>query len=240
MIRVRELSVNYGPLRALSSISIDVMKGETVAVVGPSGSGKTTLIKALAGLINYKGVIEIGGEQVKCPRKDVAVIFQENNLLPWYTVRQNVQLALKFNNPNNANPKKVDEILAHVGLKDFSNYYPSQLSGGMKQRAALARALVIEPQVLLLDEPFSALDALTREQMQDIVMKMWSQLRFTMLIVTHNIEEAVYMGKTIYVFTERPGRIKAVIQNKGTGTNEYRDTDEYYKVVKHVRQIINQ
>ncbi len=240
MIKVRELSVNYGSLKALSNINMDVMKGDTAAVVGPSGSGKTTLIKALAGLINYEGVIEINGKHVKSPRKDVAVIFQENNLLPWYTVKQNIRLTLKFNDPNHADLKKVDEILTRVGLKDFSNYYPSQLSGGMKQKAALARALVIEPQVLLLDEPFSALDALTREQMQDMIMNIWSQSKFTMLIVTHNIEEAVYMGRTIYVFTERPGRIKAVIQNEKAGTNDYRYTDEYYKVVKHVRQIINQ
>jgi NitT/TauT family transport system ATP-binding protein len=240
MIKVRELSVNYGSLKALSNVSMDVMKGETVAVVGPSGSGKTTLIKALAGLINYEGVIEIDEKHVKSPRKDVAVIFQENNLLPWYTVKQNIHLTLKFNNPNHIDPKKVDEILIRVGLKDFSNYYPSQLSGGMKQKAALARALVIEPQVLLLDEPFSALDALTREQMQDMIMNIWSQSKFTMLIVTHSIEEAVYMGRTIYVFTERPGRIKAIIENKEAGTNNYRYTDEYYKVVKHVRQIINQ
>lgn len=240
MIKIRELSVSYGSLKALNNINIDVAKGDTVAVVGPTGSGKTTLIKALAGLINYEGVIEIDGKIVKNPRKDVAVIFQENNLLPWYTIKQNIHLTLKLNNPDHVDHKKVDEILERVGLKEFRNYYPSQLSGGMKQKAALARALVVEPQVLLLDEPFSALDALTREQMQDMVMSIWSQLKFTMLIVTHSIEEAVYMGRTIYVFTERPGRIKATIQNRNAGTPGYRYTDEYYRVIKNVRQIINQ
>lgn len=240
MINVKGLKVNYGSLQVLDNINIEVGKGETVAIVGPTGSGKTTLIKVLAGLINYQGIVEIDGKLVKNPRKDVAVIFQETNLLPWYTVRQNVQLALKLNSPNHADLRKVDETLERVGLKDFGNYYPLQLSGGMKQKAALARALVTEPQVLLLDEPFSALDALTRERIQDMIMNIWSQLKFTMLIVTHSVEEAVFMGRRIYVFTERPGRIKATVENTSAGTNGYRSTDEYYMVVKRVRQIINQ
>src|SRR5690606_27443461 len=201
------------PVVALENFSLDVEPGELVAIVGPSGCGKTTLLHAFAGLIKpTAGEIRVGGQQLKSPRRDVSMMFQAPTLLPWKTVLGNCLLPRELEHRiDEDDRKRARELLTWAGLGDFTDRRPHELSGGMQQRVAICRALMANPSVLLLDEPFGALDAMTREQMNVDLRRMWAASGVTTVLITHDISEAVYLAGRVVVLSPRPGRILEII-----------------------------
>ena len=196
---------------ALRGVSLRAEAGEIVSVVGPSGCGKSTLLRILCGLEQqYNGHAAVKGTPVDGPSDGVGIVFQEPRLLPWLTVRQNVRFGLHA--PHREKQERADTLIRKVGLEGFEEALPKQLSGGMAQRVAIARALAPRPAALLLDEPFSALDAFTRMQLQDHVLRIWRSLETTLLLVTHDVEEAVYMSDRIVVLEgQQPGTVRSVV-----------------------------
>ena len=196
---------------ALSDVSLSVSDGEFVAIVGPSGCGKTTLLNIIAGLLPYDtGTVSIDGRRIDGPGMDRAVVFQHSSLLPWRTVVGNVRYGMELHKrfDQAMMRERTDRFIALVGLSGFERHYPSELSGGMQQRVNLARALAADPAVLLMDEPFAALDAQTREHMQAELLKIWAEARKTVVFITHQINEAVYLADRVVVMSARPGRVK--------------------------------
>ncbi|MBI3851821.1 MAG: ABC transporter ATP-binding protein [Verrucomicrobia bacterium] len=197
---------------ALDGVTLSVVAGELVSLVGPSGCGKSTLLRLIAGLDTpNSGELWVGSEPINSPSAERGLVFQDPNLFPWLTVRRNIQAGLVARGLLHQKRHEVDEYARLVGLEGFANAYPHHLSGGMAQRAALARALINHPKILLLDEPLGALDAFTRMRMQDEVLRLWQARRTTMLLVTHDIDEAIYMSDRIVIMTPRPGRIERTI-----------------------------
>jgi len=201
-------------LHALHNVSLKVDDGEFVAVVGPNGCGKTTLLNVVAGLIRPTyGRVMVDGVPVNGPSGSVGLVFQHPLLLPWKTLLENVSWGLELRDVNRSEAAtRAREVIRTVGLLGFEDYYPKSLSGGMQQRANLARALVLDPELVLLDEPFANLDAQTREIMQYELVRVWEATRKTALLVTHNITEAVYLADRIFVLTKRPGKIKDIVR----------------------------
>jgi len=198
---------------ALSNVSLQVEDGEFVAIVGPSGCGKTTMLNIIAGLLPYsEGSVKIDGNKVTGPGTDRAVVFQHASLLPWRTIAGNVRYGMEMQKRFDAATmtSRVETFIKMVGLTGFDKHFPGELSGGMQQRVNLARALAADPVVLLMDEPFAALDAQTREFMQAELLKIWAQARKTVLFITHQINEAVYLADRVVVMGPRPGRVKDV------------------------------
>jgi ABC-type nitrate/sulfonate/bicarbonate transport system ATPase subunit len=218
MVEIQALSKRYtvddGEIAALSSITARVAESEFVCLLGPSGCGKSTLLKIVAGLIEPSdGTIRIKGQSVTGPGPDRAVVFQDYALFPWMTVADNVEFGLAARGVDPARRRAAStELLGVVGLADFAGKYPHHLSGGMKQRVSIARALAVDPVLLLMDEPFGALDAQTRYVMQQELLRIWQGYRKTVLFVTHSIDEALFLGDRVLVMTARPGRIKAEIR----------------------------
>src|SRR5437016_10786997 len=212
-IAVKELSKLYptrdGSVHALQQISFSVSEGEFVAVVGPSGCGKSTLLKILAGILPpSKGEARLRGTPITGPRRDIGVVFQSPVLLPWRCVLDNVLLPVDVQRLGRDRHRKVAmDLLSLVGLEGFERRYPWELSGGMQQRVAITRALIHDPAMLLMDEPFGALDAMTREQMNLELQRVWLEKRKTVLFITHSIAEAVFLADRVLVMTPRPGRI---------------------------------
>jgi NitT/TauT family transport system ATP-binding protein len=200
-------------LTAVDGITLDIAAGEFVALVGPSGSGKTTLLDLLGGLSTpTSGSILVDGRPVNGPGLDRAVVFQQYALFPWRTALGNVEFGLEAKGlPRRKRQAVAREYLDLVGLSSFADRYPHELSGGMKQRVAIARSLAYEPGILLMDEPFAALDAQTREQLQDELLRIWAQTGKTIVFITHAIDEAVYLGQRVVVLSPRPGRVTAVV-----------------------------
>lgn len=208
----KSFTVDGQKVDVLKDINLKVQEGEFIAIVGHSGCGKSTLLKIIAGLEkNDTGLVTVDGKEVNGPGMDRGMIFQEHRLFPWMSIEKNVQLGLKGLSKEEKT-KLSDQYLELVKLSEFKKAYPSQLSGGMSQRAAIARSLVSQPEVLLLDEPFGALDALTKIELQEELLKIRERFHNTMLMVTHDIEEAVYLADRIVVMSARPGRIKDVIK----------------------------
>jgi NitT/TauT family transport system ATP-binding protein len=201
------------PVPALRHFDIDVNEGEFLSIVGPSGCGKSTFLNVLLGLISPdSGALSVDGKRITGPGTDRAMVFQEFGLLPWRTVQANVELGLELKGM--ATPERRDisqRLIRMVGLAGFETHYPHELSGGMKQRVGLARALATDPDVLLMDEPFAALDAQTRDLMQVELLRIWQETRKTVLFVTHQIDEAIYLSDRVVVFSGRPGRVKEII-----------------------------
>lgn len=238
MIEINDLNFNYGKEKVLDNINLNIRKNTTCAIIGPSGCGKTTLLYCLAGILNCEeGKIKINHKKLNGVRKETGVILQENGLLPWKTVWDNVALGLKCRNIDKKIIKtKVYEILKSLNIEDQSNKLPGNLSGGQKQRVAIARTLVTEPDLLLLDEASSALDAITKENIQNLLLDIYKDREITMIMVTHNIEEAVFLGQKIIVMNN--GRIKSVIDNKYFGDRDIRLKPEFYNVCIKVRKLL--
>ena len=197
---------------ALDDVSLSIAPGELICIVGPSGCGKSTLLRILAGLTSpTTGEVTIGAEPITEPSADRGLVFQDPNLFPWLTVRRNIEAGLVARGVLREQRAEAEEFMRLVGLESFANSFPHHLSGGMAQRVALARALINRPRVLLLDEPLGALDAFTRMRMQDEVLRLWKARGTTMLFVTHDIDEAIYMSNRIVIMTQRPGRIEQII-----------------------------
>lgn len=199
-------------VRALEDISLSVAAGSLVSLVGPSGCGKSTLLRLITGLDTpTSGELRMGNDLIKGPSAERGLVFQDPNLFPWLTVRRNIQSGLVARGVLREGRHEVDTFLHLVGLESFANVYPHHLSGGMAQRVALARALVNHPKVLMMDEPLGALDAFTRMRMQDEVLRLWESRGTTMVLVTHDIDEAIYMSDRIVMMSPRPGRVKRII-----------------------------
>lgn len=201
----------YGRVQALESVSLSLERETFTCLVGASGSGKSTLLRILAGLMTpTAGDIYLNGEPLSQPHKHIGIVFQDPRLMPWRTVRQNMMLPLEVIGAKK-DRERATQLLEMLGLADFANAYPATLSGGMAQRLAIGRALIHDPAVLLLDEPFGALDAITREQLSVELLRIWSRERKTIFMVTHNIQEAVFLADRVLVLSPRPGRIIADI-----------------------------
>jgi NitT/TauT family transport system ATP-binding protein len=204
---------NSTELKALADVNLSIRENEFVSIIGPSGCGKTTLLKIIDGLIPCdSGQISISGKRVTTPGPDRAVVFQSFALLPWRTVLANVEFSLELRQlPKDERTKTARDYLHRVGLADFENHYPHELSGGMQQRAGLARALAVNPMILLMDEPFGAVDAQTRQLLQEELLQLWQRERKTVIFVTHSMDEAVYLSDRVVVMTPRPGRVAEVL-----------------------------
>ena len=223
-------------LPVLEDVSLQVGAGASCAVIGPSGCGKTSLLFLLAGLLKpTAGTVRVAD------RSRTGVILQHYGLLPWKSVAANIALGLRLQGADRERTRaRVDELLVEMDLAAFADHFPGQLSGGMQQRVALARALATEPRLLLMDEPLSALDALTRERLQHPILGVWQRHRVTMVLVTHSIEEAVFLGQTVVVLTSRPARVAAVVDNPGAGRSDYRQSETFFHQCRQLRALIRE
>jgi len=216
-IRIRDANISFGAgattTDVLQNIYLDVVPGEFLAILGPSGCGKSTLLGAIAGFTRLtRGEIFVDAKPVQKPDADRGIVFQDNNLFPWKTVISNVEFGMKMRGVIKAERRQIaKEILARIGLSEFLWHYPFELSGGMQQRVNLARVLVNRPEVLLMDEPFGALDAQTRLQMQEMLLGLWGEYGMTVVFVTHDVDEAIMLSDRVVIMSRRPGRIKEEI-----------------------------
>lgn len=223
-----------GPVMALSDINLQVEEGKFLSIIGGSGCGKSTLLRIIGGVEReYEGSVLVDGNPVKCASREKGFIFQDHRLLPWFNVTENIRFSLS--DERKKDDAWIDKYIELVGLQDFKSALPRELSGGMAQRVAIARALANQPRVLLLDEPFGALDAITRINLQEQLLKIWKEEQITMILVTHDIDEAIYLGNEVVVMTPRPGRIKKVKKielgtpRRRTGAIFSEIKDEIYK-----------
>ena len=229
----KNFNVDGESVNILNDINLSINKGEFVAIVGHSGCGKSTLLKIIAGLLDYdEGNVTLDNKKITKPDIDRGMVFQEHRLFPWLTIKENLSIGL-----DKLNKKSKEEIVAEhlklVQLEGFENVYPHQLSGGMSQRAAIARALVNAPKVLLLDEPFGALDALTKIILQEEILKIWEKEKTTMIMVTHDIDEAVYLADRIVVMSEKPGKIKEIV-TVDLGRSRDRGSADFARIKKKI------
>lgn len=231
-LEIRDVSKTFFPVRgdpvdALASTTLDINTNEFACIVGPSGGGKSTLLNIVAGFIEpTTGYVRVGAETVVEPSVRRMMVFQEFALFPWLSVEDNIGFGLDVQGVGKAKRREiVDTYLDMVKLRKFAHSYPSELSGGMKQRVAIARALAVDPEILLMDEPFGALDAYTRRNMQAELLRIWEKHRKTVLFVTHSIEEAVFLGDKVVVMAGRPGIVRAVIQIKAARPRDDADPE---------------
>jgi len=247
-IDIKGLSVEYQTIqgdrvRALAEVDLAIADGEFVSVLGPSGCGKSTLLKVLCGLLRPSaGTATIGGKAIDRPSNEIGVVFQESRLLPWFDVLENVLVPIRVQKKRRADfVSRATSLLAMAGIEDFKSKFPLELSGGMQQRVAICRALVHDPSTLLMDEPFGALDAMTRETMNLELLRIWSSSAKTVVFVTHSIPEAVFLADRVVVMTPRPGRIHAVVP---VGLPRPRDmatmaTPEFAALTGRLREMFN-
>ncbi|WP_409034154.1 ABC transporter ATP-binding protein [Roseateles saccharophilus] len=247
-VDVRDLHIRFHvkgrEVEAVSAANVHVRPGEFVSLIGPSGCGKSTLLNAVAGFLQPSaGQVLLDGQRITGPGSDRGVVFQQYSLFPWMTVRANVEFGLRMQGVSASEREaQARTLLGLAGLLSFENHYPEQLSGGMKQRVGIVRALATSPQVLLMDEPFGALDSQTRVVMQEILTNMWQRLRISVLFITHDIEEAVFLSDRIYVMTARPGRIKAELDVPlpRPRTAEMTSSPEFAAMVRQIKGLIRE
>jgi NitT/TauT family transport system ATP-binding protein len=243
-LSIANLTKKFGELEVLRSISVDVQRGQFISIVGPSGCGKTTFLRIVGGLEKAtSGGASLDGKTIIGPGMDRGFVFQQDNLLPWRNIESNVTIGLEINKRlERGQNDHLAKLLNLVGLKGFASYYPRQLSGGMRQRVNLARALAIDPELLLMDEPFSALDAQTREIMQTELLRIWEAGAKTVLFVTHQIDEAVYLSDRVFVFARRPGRINEIVEIDLPRPRplSIKRTPEFARYVDHIWRLIEE
>ena len=247
-IQFDKVSVDFqtetGPLRVVDEVSLDIRENEFICVVGPSGCGKTTLMIILAGFVQpTHGKVLLDGQPVQGPGRDRGVIFQEYGVFPWLTVEQNIQFGLKLDSSKTPPAEReavCRKYLALMGLTDFAKAFPKTLSGGMRQRLAIARAYAAQPEFLLMDEPFGALDAQTRSKMQNLLLEVLQREGKTVMMITHSVDEAVYLASRIVVVTARPARIKEIIDVPfGYPRHEdLHESPEFIAIKAHVRDLV--
>lgn len=244
MVRLESIRKSFGGTEVLKGIDLDVPAGSVTCIIGPSGCGKSTLLRLIADLDQPStGTVEVFGKPASAARvdQDYGIAFQQAGLLPWRTVAENVALPLQLHRWSAADrAARVAELLEMVGLSDFADRHPDQLSGGMQQRVAIARALAEKPRLLLMDEPFGALDEITREAMNLELLRLWQETRKTVVFVTHSIAEAVFLSTHIVVMTARPGRIREVIEVDlpYPRTPETRETPRFFELTTQVREAL--
>lgn len=247
-IDIRDIGVvfnaNGATVEAVKNVTMRVDSGEFVSLIGPSGCGKSTLLNIVAGFVKASaGTALLDGAAIKRPGSDRGVVFQQYSLFPWLTVRKNVEFGLKMQGvPLSTRETSARTLLGLAGLLAFENHYPDQLSGGMKQRVGIVRALATSPQVLLMDEPFGALDAQTRVVMQEILTNMWQKFRISVMFITHDIEESIFLSDRIYVMTARPGRIKAeiAVPLPRPRTAGMTSTPQFIELVQQIKGLIRE
>ncbi|MBO5589019.1 MAG: ABC transporter ATP-binding protein [Anaerovibrio sp.] len=244
MISIENLSVNYKSdsdvYTAISGINLTIPEGGTLAVIGPSGCGKSTLLKAIAGLIpEYEGTIKINGDEVNPKKQTIGFMPQNYGLLPWRTVIDNIRLGMKIKRaPELLDRKVLKKLMRQLGIEGLGHRYPTGLSGGQQQRVALARVFALQPDVLLMDEPFSALDAITREEMQDIFLKLWQKNNVSTIFVTHYVEEALYLGQRIAILSASSGNINRIVDNPLFGGKDIRQNPEFFEMSLKLKNSI--
>jgi len=240
MLTVSNICKKFGSKTILKDISFHLDAQETLVILGPSGCGKTTLLHLISGLEKTeKGQILINGQPISKPIPEVALILQNYGLLPWKTNLQNVALGLKIQGiPRKERNARARKILTELGLAGRENDFPSVMSGGEQQRVAIARAYASRPRLLLMDEPFSSLDAITRETLQDTLLTTWLETSVPYLLVTHSVEEAVFLGKRILILSGSPASMHTIFDNPGFGDISYRRSGEYYELIRSIRHKI--
>jgi len=238
LIELSNFSVSYPESKALDSISLKIREGEAYSILGPSGCGKTTFLHSVADLLPNKA--DTGGQLTFSRNLKSSIVFQDYGLFPWKTVEENILLPLKLENDISKEVLFTYETLVeNLKIKNLSNNYPDSLSGGQKQRVAVARSWIMKPDLLLLDEPFSSLDAITRESLQDEVLNLYSENPITTITVTHSIEEATFMGRNIILLSEN-GRLSKIIENKSFGDLNSRETKEFYEKCLELRKFMKE
>lgn len=245
IVSAQNITKQYGNgTIALSDVSLDIEKGRFISILGPSGCGKSTLLRCIAGLEEItSGKLFVNGVESNGTPEGIGMVFQTDALLKWRTIRDNLRLPLEFAKKNVKDyDEKIEELLALTGLEQFGDRYPHQLSGGMRQRASICRALVDDPSILLMDEPFSALDAYTRDQMNEELQRIWLETESTILFVTHGIPEAVLLGDIVVVMSPRPGQIAEIIEIDipRPRTLAVRATEKFGNYAGHIRALFDQ
>lgn len=244
MIHLDNVSVTYrteaGDHDALSGIDLSFESGSSLVIIGPTGCGKTSLLYLMAGLVEpVSGKVVVDGSPLTAIRLSTSLILQQHGLFPWKNAFENAALGLTLRGVSKTERSAVIKTLMEdIGIWDVHDSFPGQLSGGQRQRVAIARSLATRPDLLLMDEPFSALDSITRESLQNLILNLWRDRSFTTVLVTHSIEEAVFLGSRIAVLSPRPGRLVSTIENPGMGDESYRQTEEFYSRCSQIRQLV--
>ena len=243
MLEIQNLQVEYKsqPTKtiALQDININIAAGDIYTFIGPSGCGKSTLLYVLSGIIkDYKGMIAWHGETIDPKKHRIGLILQNYGLLPWKNVRDNCLLGRKIKDGKAELDDYANGILSELGIDHLLHRYPAEISGGQQQRVAVARAFILKPDILLMDEPFSALDAISREEMQSMFLQLWQQNHVTTVFITHSIDEALYLGSKIVVFSPAPGKIRGIFDNPCFQVENLRDNPAYFQMMSALRNIL--
>lgn len=244
MIEVKDLTVNYNrendKIPALNNVSINIGTGDIYTFIGPSGCGKSTFLYVLSGILqDYTGSVRVNGRPVNPRSQRIGLILQNYGLLPWKNVYDNTMLGVKIKNDQVVLDDYGQYLLQRLGIDNLLDRYPKELSGGQQQRVAIARAFMLKPDLLLMDEPFSALDAITREELQELFLKIWKENNVTTVFITHSVDEALYLGSKIVVFSPAPGSILEVLDNPCFQLDNLRSREEYYDMSQRLRKILD-
>lgn len=244
MLEIKDLAVTYQSAQeaytALQGVNLSLPSGSTCAVIGPSGCGKSTLLKVLAGIItDYEGTVLFDDEPIMPAKQKIGFIPQNYGLLPWKNIEENIWLGLKLKNRQTKVDKSaVEFMMRQLGIDGLGKRYPGELSGGQQQRVSLARAFLLKPDLLLMDEPFSALDAITREEIQDVFLEVWKRQAVSTILVTHYVEEAVYLGQKIIILSSHLGQVSKVIDNPLFGGKDIRNNKDFFALSLYLRDFI--